>query len=108
MKADQKNISIINKGCRLEGDFDFKGYLIIAGTVKGTLRADTVITEEGSCVTAQITAAYATIAGSFEGHISTTGSLTLSKTSCVDAALECGTLIIEEGCLFNGRITKCA
>ena len=108
MKTDQKNISIINKGCRLEGDFDFKGYLIIAGSVTGTLRAETVITEKGSCVTAQITADYATIAGSFEGQISITGTLTLVKTSCVDASLECGTLIIEEGCMFNGRITKCA
>ena len=108
MNTDQKNISIINKGCRLEGNLDFKGYLIIAGSVQGALQAETVITEEDSFVAAKITADYATIAGFFEGEITTTGTLTLLKTSRVDASIECGTLIIEEGCTFNGRIRNCA
>jgi cytoskeletal protein CcmA (bactofilin family) len=104
LKTNQKNISIINKGCQLEGIFDFKGYLIVAGSLKGTLNADTVITEEGSTITADITATFMTIAGAFSGEITTTDTLTLLKTSEVSARIRCGRLIVEEGCTVNGKI----
>jgi len=51
----EKDVSIINKGCRLNGTLDFKGYLIVAGTVEGMLTAETVITEEGSIIKADVT-----------------------------------------------------
>ncbi len=104
LKTNQKTISIINKGCHLEGTFDFKGFLIVAGALKGTLNADTVITEEGSSITANITATFLTIAGAFSGEITTTDTLTLLKTSDVSACIRCGKLIIEEGCTVNGKI----
>jgi len=104
LKASPRTISIINKGCHLEGNFDFKGYLIVAGTLKGTLNADTVITEEGSTITATITSTFLTVAGAFRGEITTTDTLTLLKTSDVSACIRCGKLIIEEGCTVNGKI----
>lgn len=104
MKTNQKNISIINKDCKLKGHLDFKGYLIVAGSIDGTVNAETIITEEDSRITAKIKAAFLTIAGFFEGEIKVTGTLTLLNTSTVNACIQCGNLIIEEGCTFNGKI----
>jgi len=101
----EKDVSIINKGCRLNGTLDFKGYLIVAGTVEGVLNAESVITEEGSTIKADVTSENLTIAGTFEGNIIVTGLLTLLGTSNVRASIQCGNLVVEEGGILNGRIT---
>ncbi|TFG93363.1 MAG: polymer-forming cytoskeletal protein [Syntrophobacterales bacterium] len=101
----EKDVSIINKGCRLNGTLDFKGYLIVAGTVEGVLNAESVITEEGSTIKADVTSQNLTIAGAFEGNIMVTGMLTLLGTSNVQASIQCGKLVVAEGGLLNGRIT---
>jgi len=101
----EKDGSIINKGCKLNGTLDFKGYLIVAGTVEGVLNAETVITEEGSTIKADVTSKNLTIAGAFEGNIIVAGRLTLLGTSNVQASIQCGSLVVEEGGIFNGRIT---
>jgi cytoskeletal protein CcmA (bactofilin family) len=104
LKKSGKNISIINKNCHLEGAFDFKGNLIVAGTLTGRLNADTVITEEGSVLRADITATRVTIAGEFQGEINTRETLTLLKTANVRACIQCRKLVIEEGSTINGKI----
>ncbi len=100
----EKDVSIINKGCTLSGTFDFKGYLIVAGTMEGVLHAESVITEEGSTVKADITAKHLTIAGIFEGNLAVTGVLTLLGTAHVRASIQCGKLVVEEGGILNGKI----
>ncbi len=100
----EKDVSIINKGCTLKGSLDFKGYLMIAGTVEGILHAESVITEEGSVVKADITSENLTVAGAFEGNIMVTGLLTLLGTSHVRAEIRCGRLVMEEGSILNGKI----
>jgi cytoskeletal protein CcmA (bactofilin family) len=104
----EKDVSIINKGCTLSGTFDFKGYLIVAGTVEGVLHAESVITEEGSSVKADITAKHLTIAGFFEGNLAVTGVLTLLGTAHVRASIQCGNLVVEEGGILNGKIVPLA
>jgi len=106
VKTNQKNFSIINKDCKLEGNLDFKGYLIVAGSINGTVHAETIIAEEDSHIKAKIKAAFLTIAGFFEGEINVSGTLTLLKTSKVNACIQCGKLIIEDGCTFNGNIVS--
>ena len=101
----EKDVSIIDKGCTLNGTLDFKGYLVVVGTVKGILNAEIAITEEGSTVKADVTAKKLTIAGSFEGNITVTGMLTLLGTSNVRATIQCGSLVVEEGGSLNGKIT---
>lgn len=104
MKEEDKDISIINKGCRLNGDLDFKGHLIVAGTVEGVLNAESVITEEGSFIKADATSKELAIAGRFEGNIIVTGTLTLLCTANVQGTIRCGNLVVEEGCILNGKI----
>ena len=106
VKTRQKNVSILNKDCKLKGDFDFKGFVMIDGSISGTLNAETVITEKDSSITANIKSNFLTIAGFFKGEIETTNTLTLLKTANVNACIKCGKLIIEEGCIFNGKIKQ--
>ena len=104
MKEKDKDISIINKGCSLNGSLDFKGYLIVAGTVEGVLNAESVIAEEGSFIKADVTSEMLAIAGRFEGNIIVTGTLTLLGTANVQGSIQCGNLVVEEGGILNGKI----
>ncbi|MBE9546730.1 MAG: polymer-forming cytoskeletal protein [Proteobacteria bacterium] len=105
MKAKRENISIINRDCILEGNFDFKGYLIVAGSLDGKLNADTVITEEDSRIIAKVNVNSITIAGFFEGEIKVTETLTILGTGNVKAQIKCSKLAIEEGGILNGNVT---
>lgn len=104
MKDKEDNISIINRNCKIEGSLNFKGHLIIEGTVEGTLLAETVFTEMDSRVIVDINATSLTIAGFFEGNIEVTDVLTLLKTADVRGQIKCHKLIIDEGALLNGIV----
>ncbi len=103
MRKNSKNVSIINKDCYLKGDFDFKGYLILAGSINGNLNAEIVATEKESHINGIVRVNTLTIAGSFEGEITATDTLTLLDTANVNALIKCGKLIIEKGCILNGK-----
>jgi len=103
VQTNDKSVSIINKDCKLKGNFDFKGYLILAGSIKGNLNAEIVATEKESHINGKVIANTLTIAGSFEGEITATDTLTLLDTANVSASIKCGKLIIEKGCILNGK-----
>lgn len=98
------NISIINNTSKIEGILYFKGHLIIEGTIKGTILAETVFTEIDSRVNANIKAHSLTIAGFFEGDIEVIDTLTLLKTADVKGQIRCCKLIIDEGGYLNGSV----
>ena len=104
MKTKEDTISIINRNCKIEGVLQFKGHLIIEGTIEGTLFADTVFTEKGSHVTAKVNAASLAIAGFFEGDIEVTDTLTLLNSANVRGQIRCHKLVIDEGGLLNGSV----
>ncbi len=104
MNGREDNISIINSNCRIEGLLDFKGHLIIEGTVEGTVLAETVFTELHSRVMANINANSLSIAGYFEGNIDVTDTLTLLETADVRGHIRCDKLIIHEGGQLNGSV----
>ncbi|MDO9528076.1 MAG: polymer-forming cytoskeletal protein [Syntrophales bacterium] len=105
MKAKRENVSIINRDCNLEGTLDFKGYLIVVGSINGTLNAETVVTEEDSHILAKANVNSMTIAGYFEGEMIVTETLTISGTGNVKARIKCNKLAIEEGGVLNGNVT---
>lgn len=105
MKAKRENVSIINRDCNLEGTFEFKGYLIVAGRINGTLKAETIVTEENSHILATANVNSMTIAGYFEGEIIVTETLTILETGNVKAEIKCNKLAIEEGGILNGNVT---
>lgn len=104
MNLRKNNISIVNKDCKIEGILHFRGHLIVEGLIEGTLFAETVFTEKGSNVKAQISATSLTIAGNFEGEIEVTGTLTLMKSADVRGNIRCHNLVIDEGGIINGSV----
>lgn len=104
MKKKNKGISIINKDCNLKGDLEFRGYLILAGSIEGNLTADSVATEKDSYIKGKVNAQTLTIAGSVEGEITVTDTLTLLDTANVKALIRYEKLILEKGCVLNCRI----
>jgi len=105
VQEKDKDVSIINKGCTVNGNLNFKGYLIVEGTVEGILNAESVTTEERSFVKADVTSEKLTIAGRFEGNIIVTGILTLLGTSNVQGTIHCNSIVVEEGGILNGTVT---
>lgn len=104
MRNRKDNISIINSKSKIEGILNFKGHLIIEGTIEGTILAETVFTEIDSRVVANVKAISLTIAGFFEGDIEVTDTLTLLKTADVKSQIRCCKLIIDEGGHLNGNV----
>ena len=102
MEKNNKRVSIVNSDCKLRGNFNFTGYLILAGSIEGELTAERVATERGSYINGKIFAHTLTIGGACEGEITVTNTLTLLDTAEVTALIKCGTLVIEKGCILNG------
>jgi len=103
LKVSRDNVSVINRECLLEGRFEFNGYLIVAGSIKGILHGETVVTREGSRITGEVDIDAFTVAGEFDGEI-VAGSLTLLKTAEVKGKVRCSSLVVEEGGLLNAAV----
>lgn len=108
MQRSNKNISIISKDCSLTGNLDFKGNLILAGSMRGTLHAERAATEKGSYINGKAIVNRFIIAGVFEGEITATESLTLLPTATVNARIRYRTIIIEKGCNLSGTLEPLA
>ncbi len=104
MKINRDNVSIVQAGCQIEGMLKFSGYLIVAGTIKGQLEAETVITREGSGISGNLHAQSLSVAGLIEGDI-VVETLSLMKTADVNGTVQCANLIVEEGGRLNATIT---
>jgi len=103
MKFKEDQISIITRHCKMEGHLDFKGHLIVEGTIDGVIQAESIFTEKDSHLTAKVHATSCSIAGFFEGDIEA-NMLTLLKSANVKGDIRCCTLIIDEGAIFNGNV----
>ena len=103
MKVKEDQISIINKGCKIEGQLYFNGHLIVEGIIQGTLNGESIFTEKDSHITATVHAKFLTVAGFFEGEIEA-DMLTLLKTANVEGHIRCHKLVVDEGGILNGSI----
>lgn len=104
MQTSNKNISIISKDCSLNGNLNFKGNLILAGSIKGTLHAERAATEKDSYINGKAMVNTFIIGGFFEGEITATESLTLLPTAIVNGLVKYRTITIEKGCTINGTL----
>lgn len=105
VKKGESVVSIIGKSCAIEGTLKCTGHLIVEGSIRGTLEADSVFLEKGCKVMATLKASSVTIAGQFEGDIEVFNTLTLLESAHVKGTILYNTLIIEAGGTFNGRAT---
>lgn len=98
------HISIINRNCRIEGNLQFEGHLIIEGEIDGLLNAESVFIEKGGLVTGQIHAKLLSVSGYFEGEADVTDTLILKSSADMRGQIRCCKLAVEEGGMLNGDI----
>ena len=103
--ADKREaVSIIDKDVEVEGTFSTTGKLIIVGTLKGTLVGDTVVTVEGSSVSARTQVRDMIIGGDFQGDIVVSERLKILNTGSFFGTAVCNRLSVEAGGRLNGRV----
>jgi cytoskeletal protein CcmA (bactofilin family) len=104
MADEQEGISIIDKDCSVEGTLDVKGKLIIAGSLKGNLIGNTVVTVKGSRVSAPAKVREMIIGGEFEGDITVYERLRILSTGVFSGKAVCKAITLETGGKLNGRV----
>ena len=104
MADKQESLSIIDKGCSVEGSFDVRGKLVVAGTLRGALTGNTVVTVEGSHVDAPAKVREMVIGGEFEGDITVYDTLTILSTGVFSGKIICKSITLETGGKLNGRV----
>jgi len=104
MGRQQQGLSIIDKGCQVEGTLNIKGKLIVAGSLKGTFVADIVVTAKGSRVDAQAKVREMIIGGECQGDITVYESLRILSTGVFSGNMMCKNIELEAGGKIDGRV----
>lgn len=94
--------SRIGKGTKVSGHLHFHGAVRIDGEAEGEIVGDDVIIAEGAVVSAKITAARLTVAGTVNGEIVVRKRLELLPTARLRCTVNTPSLILNEGAVFDG------
>ena len=100
-----KNLSIIDCDLVVEGTISSKGRLVIKGTVKGDIHAETVVIAEEGTVLCTAKVVGITIGGTFEGDLEASEELIILSTGCCTGRVVCKDLIVESGGILNAEVT---
>jgi cytoskeletal protein CcmA (bactofilin family) len=103
VKFKEDHISIINKNCRIEGNLNVKGHLIVEGIIDGYIQGESIFAEAGSHLNVTVQANILSIAGFFDGEIEV-DTLSVLKTADVKGNIRCRKLIVDEGGMLNGTV----
>jgi len=94
--------SRIGKGTKISGKLFFKAPARIEGEADGEIAGDILEIAAGAVVTARITAARVTIAGTVSGEIVARERVELQPTARVRCAISTPSLVLSEGAKFDG------
>ncbi len=98
--------AFIDQGSEFEGKLTFKDTVRIDGRFQGEISSEnTLIVGKTGEVEATICSTNVVVNGSIVGNIEARGQLTLHKTARVDGDVNAPVLVVEEGAIFNGRLT---
>ncbi|MCX7778653.1 MAG: polymer-forming cytoskeletal protein [Patescibacteria group bacterium] len=96
--------TIIGQGVRVEGNFVGEGNVIVRGQVKGSITTKNDLkVEEGAFIEADVVAQNVIIAGEIKGNVKATETVKLINSAKVLGNIECQSLSVEEGVVFNGQ-----
>jgi cytoskeletal protein CcmA (bactofilin family) len=94
--------SRIGKGTKISGNMHFHGVVRIEGEAEGEIVGDEVIIAEGAVISAKITAARLTIAGTVNGEIIVRQRLELLSSARLRCTINTPSLVLNEGAQFDG------
>ncbi|MBE3128098.1 MAG: polymer-forming cytoskeletal protein [Actinobacteria bacterium] len=100
-------LTIVGNKARIEGKLDVSQSIEIGCEVVGEVivNGQMVIQKEG-VVSADVTTIDARIIGRFEGNMKGTGKVEITETGVVDGNIKTDSLIINEGGIFSGKVTR--
>jgi cytoskeletal protein CcmA (bactofilin family) len=102
--------SMISKSTTVNGNLLFDGHLVIDGTVNGSVSSQgtktSAVTINGTVTGSSIHADFVVVSGATGAKIVATEQLVIKKNGLVNANCTYGSIIIEEGAVINGTLTK--
>ncbi|MBA7509947.1 hypothetical protein ES705_01921 [subsurface metagenome] len=100
-------LTIVGNKARIEGKLDVSQSIEIGCEIVGEVIVDgqMVIQKEG-VVSADVTTIDARIIGKFEGNMKGSGKVEITETGVVDGNIKTDSLIINEGGVFSGKVTR--
>jgi cytoskeletal protein CcmA (bactofilin family) len=112
LKREEENVvvrggdvhTLLGKGSEFEGKLTFEGQVRIDGKFSGQIfTKDTLVIGEGARVNAEINAGTVIVNGVVEGNIRATQFIELHTPGRVKGNLECPSLSIDKGVMFEAR-----
>lgn len=97
--------SLVDRGSAFEGVFRSQRDLRVEGELKGTVACEgTLFVAEGATVSATVDAEHITVAGDLQGEVRCRGRLQILPSGRVRARVATGTLVIQEGAVYEGQL----
>jgi len=98
--------AFIDQGSVFEGKLSFKDTVRIDGGFKGEIESEnTLIVGESGEIDATIKSPTVIVSGTVTGNIVASLKVALHKNAHVDGDIETPSIVIEEGAVFNGRLS---
>ncbi len=98
--------AFIDQGSEFEGKLTFKDTVRIDGTFHGEITSEnTLIVGETGTIEATIKSNTVVVSGTVVGNIHAARQVVLHKSANVEGDMNAPSLIIEEGAVFNGRLS---
>ena len=98
--------AFIDQGSQFEGKLSFKDTVRIDGGFSGEISSEnTLIVGETGVIEAQINSSQVVVSGTVKGDINASRQVMLHKSAKVDGDIQTPSITIEEGAVFNGRLS---
>jgi cytoskeletal protein CcmA (bactofilin family) len=104
--SKSNGFSVIDNDMDVEGSLSCNGRLVVRGSIKGSIRAESVVISDNGIVVADTKVKSMVIGGKFEGDITAAQEVTILSTGICSGKVECKNLVIEAGGIINAEVNS--
>jgi cytoskeletal protein CcmA (bactofilin family) len=105
--AEKKSgFSVIDNDMDIEGSLSCNGRLVVRGSIKGSIEAESVVISDTGAIIADMKVANMVVGGKFEGDIVAAEEVTILSTGTCNGKVECKNLVIEAGGILNAEVNS--
>ncbi len=106
-KGERTLVSIVGRAAKIDGKFNVSESIEIDCEVTGELKiGKNIVIQEKGFVSADVNTVDAQIIGKFNGSMRASGKIEITETGKVDGKIKTDSLIINEGGVFSGNVTR--
>ena len=106
MTNKSNGFSVIDNDMDVEGSLSCNGRLVVRGSIKGSIQAESIVISDNGIVVADTKVKSMVIGGKFEGDITAAEEVTILKTGICSGKVECKNLVIEAGGIINAEVNS--